>query len=157
MRAYVPVERSSLAALVADGRLAGPRDACAVTPALREWYAEGDDEDLEYAAQSRAADLSLALISEDSHPRRIVLAVDAQAEPAPGVDDLVGVTITGTILLSDVAAVLIDAPAAVPAVVAAIEALTGSSAEVPPEVEVLDEHELAWYAPEELNDLVSGL
>jgi hypothetical protein len=156
MRAYVPVHRRSLHEFVADGRLAGPRDACAVTPALRDWYAEGDDEDLEYAAQSRAADLSLALIAEDADPRRIVLAVDVPFELDPGVDDLVGVTITGAVVLSDVAAVLIDAPAAIPAVVAAIEALTRSIAEVPPEVEVLDEHELAWYAPEELNDLVSG-
>jgi hypothetical protein len=157
MRAYVPANRRSLTELVTDGRITGPRAACAVTPALRDWFPEGDDEDLEYAAQSRAADLSLALIVEDADPRRIVLAVDVAAELEPGVDDLVGVNVTGAIMRADVAAVLIDAPVAVPAVLAAIEALAGPSDEVPPEVEALDEHELAWYAPEELGDLVTGL
>jgi hypothetical protein len=155
MRAYVPGNRRALAELLADGHLTGPMPACAVTPALRDWYPEGDDEDLEYAAQSRAADLSLALIAEDADPRRIVLAVDVPTELDPGVDDLVGVYVTGFITLADVAAVLIDAPAAVAAVLAAIESLSGPSDEVPPEVEALDEHELAWYAPEELGDLVS--
>ena len=33
--------------------------AYAVTPALREWYAEGDAEELEYAALQEAARASL--------------------------------------------------------------------------------------------------
>jgi hypothetical protein len=155
MRVYVPCHRRSLADLVTHGRLAGPTSACAVTPALRSWYAEGDEEDLEYAAQSRAADLSLALVTTDDEPRRIVLAVDVTAEVDPAVDDLVGVAIPGEIAVDDVAAVLIDAPSAMAAVRAAAAALIDSTVDVPPEVEALDEHELTWYAPEELNDLVA--
>jgi hypothetical protein len=123
---------------------------------LRDWYAEGDDEDLEYAAQSRAADLSLALVADDEVPRRIVLAVDVAAEPDADVDDLVGVVVPGDVTLADVAAVLIDTDSAVPAVAAAATALIGSAVDVPPEVEALDEHELAWYAPEEVKDLLDG-
>ena len=140
--------------LIAMGTLAGPRAGCAVTPALRDWFADGDDEDLEYAAQSRAADLSLALVAGDHEPRRIILAVDVSAERDRDVDDLVGVVVPGDVNVSDVAAVLIDVRTAIPAVAAAATSLIGSTVDVPPEVETLDEHELAWYAPEEINGLL---
>jgi hypothetical protein len=51
VRVYVPATVPMLAELRASGRLgAGPTIAHAVTPALREWYAEGDEEELEYVA-----------------------------------------------------------------------------------------------------------
>jgi len=55
VRVYVPATLPMLAALRADGRLGtGTTEAHAVTPALREWYAEGDEEELEYVAFTRA-------------------------------------------------------------------------------------------------------
>ena len=46
MRIYLPGTMRDLARLRDDGALAGGFTAHAVTPALREWYAEGDDEEL---------------------------------------------------------------------------------------------------------------
>ena len=47
-----------------------PLTAFAVTPALREWYAAGDLEELEYAAMAEAARASLRLLDADldRHP-----------------------------------------------------------------------------------------
>src|SRR5687767_15893972 len=66
-----------LSALRAEGRLAGV-EAHAVTPALREWYAEGDQEELEYVAFSRAAQEALRLLHADpgAPRRRVVVSAD---------------------------------------------------------------------------------
>jgi hypothetical protein len=51
MRVYLPSTFAQLAAGVAAGSFGPPPLlAYAVTPALREWYASGDAEELEYAA-----------------------------------------------------------------------------------------------------------
>jgi len=49
-----------------------------VTPALREWYTEGDLEELEYVALTEAAQQGLALLAADpaAPRRRLVLAAD---------------------------------------------------------------------------------
>ena len=54
----------------------------AVTPALREAYASGDAEELEYAAMTEAARASLRLLAADpaAPPRRVVLAAEMPAE-----------------------------------------------------------------------------
>src|SRR5690606_30974356 len=59
-------------------RLVDAPTAFAVTPALREWYANGDSEELEYAALTHAARASLRLLAEDpdAPPRRVVVAAD---------------------------------------------------------------------------------
>jgi hypothetical protein len=154
MRVYLPFNQADLVELAASGVVPGPRPACAVTPALKQWFPEGDDEDLEYAATSRAADLSLGLVADDADPRRIVLALDAAAVIDAEVDELVGVTLHGEVRLSDVAAILVDAPAAKSAVKAAVVALGSSADAVPAEVMALDEHDLAWYAPSEVGALL---
>ena len=55
-----------------------PLHAFAVTPALREAYASGDDEELEYVAMPPAARQSLRLLAgdQDAPRRRVVLAAD---------------------------------------------------------------------------------
>ena len=52
--------------------------AFTVTPALREWYAQADLEELEYAALTHAARASLWLLlaDPDAPRRRVVLAAD---------------------------------------------------------------------------------
>jgi hypothetical protein len=155
MRIFIPVSQAMLRTLVRDGALPGPLDACAVTDALRAWYPEGDDEDLEFAAQSRAADLCLPLIVDDVPLRRLVLAADTLVERAPAVDELVGVRAISGLTLDTVVALFADSPEAEPALRAALAALASSAADVPPEVEVLDDHELAWFAPEELGPILS--
>jgi hypothetical protein len=157
MRIYLPLSQAMLRALFVDGRLPGPLDGCAVTPALREWFPEGDDEELEYAAQYRAADLSIPMIVGETPARRVVLAVDADAAAAVDVDDMVGVRIADGITLDEVAAVLADAPEAEAALLAAIEALSVGDEDVPAEVEALDEHGLAWFDPDELPAIVARI
>ncbi|MFY9338020.1 MAG: hypothetical protein WAO90_18720, partial [Mycobacterium sp.] len=82
MRVYIPATLPMLAELVADGSMQ-PRSgtAFAVTPALREAYAEGDDEELAEVALGEAARASLRLLSAESDdagkPRRAVVVADA--------------------------------------------------------------------------------
>src|SRR5258706_12399098 len=78
MRVYLPATMSQLAALRELGELTAPTEAHAVTPALREWYAEGDEEELEYVAFTRAAQAALRLLRHDGKVprRRVVVSVD---------------------------------------------------------------------------------
>jgi len=68
-----------LAALRSSGQLAPARFvAHAVTPALREWVCEGDEEELEYVAFTRAAQGALQLLRLDPQAprRRVVVSVE---------------------------------------------------------------------------------
>ena len=79
MRVYVPATLAMLQQLVADGSMQ-PRSgtAFAVTPALREAYSEGDDEELAEVAIGEAALASLRLLAADPDtlPRRAVVVAD---------------------------------------------------------------------------------
>ena len=56
MRVYLPATLPALAgALLAAEFGPAPMQAFTVTPALREWYAQADLEELEYAALTHAA------------------------------------------------------------------------------------------------------
>src|SRR4051795_3791113 len=82
VRVYVPATVPMLATLRDAGHLGdGPMLAHAVTPALREWYAEGDEEELEYVAFTRAAQGALQLLRHDpSAPRRrVVVSADVRS------------------------------------------------------------------------------
>ena len=65
-----------------------------MTPGLREWYAEGDEEELEYVAFTRAAQDALRLLRHDpaAPRRRVVVSADvrragrAGARPRAGVE-----------------------------------------------------------------------
>src|SRR3954451_4790373 len=88
MRVFVPATMPLLSVLRAEG-LPAPVAAHAVTGALREWYVEGDGEELEYAASTEAAAASLRLLAGGclGAPRRVVLAaelLDAQVRPVAG-------------------------------------------------------------------------
>ncbi|MGH3266625.1 MAG: DUF6912 family protein, partial [Trebonia sp.] len=80
MRVYLPSTMPGLAGILANGEVGQvPLRAFAVTPALREAYASGDDEELEYMAMLAAAKQSLRLLAADpaAPRRRVVLAADA--------------------------------------------------------------------------------
>ncbi len=65
-------------ALVAGQIGPAPVAGFAVTPALREWYASGDLEELEYVAMTQAARASLRMLHVDTKAprRRVVLAAE---------------------------------------------------------------------------------
>src|SRR3954470_9419933 len=79
MRVYLPSTLDGLGTLLAAREVGpAPLTAFAVTPALREWYAEGDQEELEYAASDPGAPASLVLLADEPgpRPRRVVVAAD---------------------------------------------------------------------------------
>ncbi|MFI1165415.1 DUF6912 family protein [Streptomyces sp. NPDC020801] len=167
MRVYVPLTLPGLAEAYRTGELgAGPLVAYAVTPALREWYLSDDIEELEYAALSRAALGSLRLLAgdPDAAPRRVVVAVDvpdaaATADPDRGLDPaaLGEVRVTGTVPLAKAAAVhadSADAEADVSAAARALEAADAGDDDAQFVVDGAEDHELLWYATQEIPNLV---
>ena len=79
MRVYLPATLSTLASLLRAGEISpAPVRGFAVTPALRESYASGDLEELEYVAMTHAGRASLRLLAADPDAprRRVVLAAD---------------------------------------------------------------------------------
>jgi hypothetical protein len=168
MRVYLPSTLPLLAA-VHTAREVGPVPLAghAVTPALREWYAEGDQEELEYAALTAATRASLRLLAADpSAPRRrVVLAAEIPDQSvfwAPGDasidgDDRSLVEITAPVPWKRLASGHVDDPAAVPDVTAAVEALTAADAgddDALFTVDGAEGHELLWYATQELPHLL---
>ncbi|MER6358636.1 hypothetical protein ABT186_44355 [Streptomyces sp. NPDC001634] len=167
MRVYVPLTLPGLADAYKTGELgAGPVVAYAVTPALREWYLSDDIEELEYAALSRSALASLRLLAaEPGAPRRrVVVAVDvpdgaAMADPDRGLDPaaLGEVRVAGTVPLAKAAAVHVDAAEAeadVTAAAEALEAADGGDDDAQFVVDGAEDHELLWYATQEIPNLV---
>ncbi|MDQ1540809.1 MAG: hypothetical protein QOH29_1535 [Actinomycetota bacterium] len=168
VRIYVPTTLAGLATTAADTGTPDGRvevapvgsTACAVTPALREWYREGDLEELEYAALTRAALGSLRLLAATSGDRRVVLAADVPDNALtlmPDVDPA-GVLMTDAVHLDLVVAAHVDDPAAAADVRAALAVLAAADAgddDARFVVESLDDHELQWYAVQEIPFLIA--
>jgi hypothetical protein len=151
--------------LVADQVLhARSGTAFAVTPTLREAYAEGDDDELADVALRDAALASLRLLAgegtSDLPPRRAVVVADVEdATPRPDLDDAV-VWLAGPLGYDDVIAAYVDNAEAEPVVVPAIEAIDAADlGDEDAEFVVGDaqDHDLAWYAPQELPFLLELL
>lgn len=159
MRVYIASTigrlRDALAAGVIDVRL-----GYAVTPALREWYVEGDQEELEYAAATVAARASLRLLADaGEQPRRVVLAVDLpdrDLRPAPA-EDRAAVRVGDPVPVSLIASALVDDPAAADDVrrgASAVAAADAGDDDAIFLVDSVEDHELAWFASSELAALV---
>ena len=162
MRVYLPATLPVLQRLLDTGRLDDPPlPAFAVTAALREWYAEGDQEELEYAALTLAARASVRLLDTDpdAPPRRAVVVAEAPDNavlPAPALDR--GAVTVGTVLtMADVQSVHVDDPAAEADVQAAVESVIAAdlgSEDAAFAMEQAEGHELQWYATQELGPLL---
>ncbi|GHE52291.1 DUF6912 family protein [Streptomyces capitiformicae] len=167
MRVYVPLTLPGLAEAYKTGELGdGPFVAYAVTPALREWYLSDDIEELEYAALNRAALASLRLLAGEPGAvrRRVVVAVDvadrdAVADPDRGLDPaaLGEVRVAGPVALAKAAAVHVDSVEAEGEVGEAVDAL-GAADQGDDDAQFIvdgaDDHELLWYATQEIPNLV---
>jgi uncharacterized protein DUF6912 len=151
--------------LVADRLLhARSGTAFAVTPTLREAYSDGDDDELAEVALREAALASLRLMAgegtSDLPPRRaVVVAEVAEATLRPDLDDAV-VRLPGPLTYDDVIAAYVDNADAEAAVLPAVEAVDAADlGDEDAEFIVGDaqDHDLAWYAPQELPFLLELL
>jgi hypothetical protein len=160
MRVYVPSTLPGLAEVLRTGEIPAGT-AYAVTPALREAYASGDTEELEYVALTAAARASLALLAANpaAEPRRLVLAADT---PEPIISDVAdqhpaAIAVTVPIGLADLVSAHVDDVEASPDVKAAAAALPAAEAgdeDAEFTVDQAEGHELGWYATQELPHLV---
>lgn len=169
MRVYIPATLAMLQQLVADGslRVLGGT-AFAVTPMIRESYAHGDEEQLAEVALRDAAMASLRLLAvqadspddDDLRPRRAVLVAEVDgASVRPDLDDAV-VRLAAPVGIGDVVAAYVDTTDAESAVAAAVEVIDGADlGDEDSELVVGDaqDHDLAWYAPQELPFLLELL
>jgi hypothetical protein len=161
-----------LSRLVADGSIFPVSGtAFAVTPTLREAYAEGDDDELAEVALSEAARASLRLLAIDDDAggsgaskslplRRAVLVADVEPVTLrPDLDDGV-VRVGGPVTVGDVVAAYVDTAAAETAVRAAMDVIDAADlGDEDAELAVGDalDHDLAWYATQELPFLLDLL
>jgi len=162
MRVYLPSTLPGLAGIFANAEIGpAPLRAFAVTPALREAYASGDDEELEYVAMLTAARQSLRLLGADPDAprRRVVLAVDvpdAAVSYQAYDDEPAAVRVAKAIPAAQLAAGHIDDLDAATDVAAAANAIAAADAgdrDASFDVDSAEAHELAWYATQELPDL----
>lgn len=168
MRVYIPATVLMLRTLNAAGELSAVTDtAFALTPMLRESYASGTSEELEYAAMLEAARASLRLLQAELEeepelvlPRRAVISADVDgATLRPDLDYAV-VKLAGPVQMKQVAAIHLDtsdAEEAVRAAAGVVDAADLGDSDAEFTLGEAEDHELAWYAPEELPFLLELL
>ncbi len=183
LRVYVPATVPMLRELVADREIRALNDtAFAVTPALREAYASGDDEELAEVAMAEAARASLRLLADEQAAdenavdsdsdddseapvrrpifRRTVIAADVDgATLRPDLDDAV-VRLSAPIAYDRIASVHVDLAEAEPEVAKAVDVIDAADLGESDAEFVLgdaEDHQLAWYAAQELPFLLDLL
>jgi hypothetical protein len=163
MRVYLPTTLAELASALVAGQLGpAPVVGFAVTPALREWYASGDLEELEYVAMMEAARASLRMLHSDTDAprRRVVLAAElAEADVIikNGFDKPGRIEVVLPVQFSDVVSGHVDDVDAIEdidAAAAALPAADAGDADAKFVVDGAEGHELLWYATQELLYLI---
>lgn len=159
MRVYLPATLPLLRTWLDAGRAPGGT-AYAVTPGLREWYREGDEEEMEYVAQQAAGRGSLALLAEAPMDprRRVVVAADVPDADVAVLDEPRGTVAVGVpVQVSAWASALVDDEDADGVVSVAASALARAQLgddDARFAVDEAEAYELAWYAVQELHTLV---
>jgi hypothetical protein len=161
-RVYLPATAPLLSSLRAEGGLTAPVTGHAVTPELREWYAEGDDEELEYVAFTRAAQDALHLLRRDpgAPRRRVVISADVDPADVLAADRDLGsssVSVGTRLTLDAVAAIHMDGVGAEADVAAAADVVDEAAAGDPDAqftVDGAEDHDLEWYDVTELDHLL---
>jgi hypothetical protein len=163
LRVYLPATLPLLRAWLDAGRAPGG-PAYAVTPALREWYWEADEEQLEYAAAQAAGRGSLRLLADEpmAPRRRVVVAVevaDADVAMAGGAvtgEPRAAVAVGVPVEVSRWASALVDDEDADGVISVAASALTRAELgddDAKFAVDEADAYELGWYAVQEIPTL----
>ena len=162
MRVYLPTTLTALVCLLRAGEIGpAPVRGYAVTPALREWYASGDLEELEYVAMAHAARASLRLLADDplAPSRRVVLAADVpdgQVRRGGGFDEPTLVEVGAPVTMDQVVSGHVDDLLAVDDIAEAAAALPAADKgddDAQFAVDGAEGHELLWYASQELGFL----
>jgi hypothetical protein len=162
VRVYLPATFTVLDRL-ADERVlpTTPGRAFAVTGALREWYAEGDGEELEYAATMAAAHDAIRLLAVDpiAERRRVVVAADVPDEWVTPTPDFhpAAVTIARPVPYDLLESLLVDGASAGEVVRRAGAVILRADAGDPEaqfEVDATDDEALEWYTLAELEELI---
>jgi hypothetical protein len=165
IQVYIPATLAMLRQLVTDGSLWPVNGtAFAVTPTLREAYAEGDEDELADVALREAALASLRLLAADTdqtvRPRRAVLSAEVNdVKFRPDLDDAV-VRLGAPVAIDQVVAAYVDNADAEQAVTKAIEVIDAADlGDEDADLIVGDaqDHDLAWYANQELPFLLDLL
>jgi len=159
MRVFLPSTLPALAQALQAGQVGpGPVPGFAVTPSLREAYASGDEEELEYVAMTEAARASLRMLAQDpaAPPRRVVLAVEIPTEQVK-LDardkEPARVLIGEAVAVERLASAHVDDAEAGADVRAAADALPAADAgdeDASFAVDGAEGYELGWYATQEL-------
>ena len=133
-RVYVPATLGSLARFTGEGGIGPtPVHAHAVTEWLRAAWPEADEEEWEYAALMAAADASLALLTEEDLPRRVVVVAEAAD------------------FIEDPGSTALTVDSAIP--MRAVHAVHADTVDINPSVpEQLGE--LGWFGVQEISDLL---
>src|SRR6266699_6411280 len=171
MRVFLPSTLPALAEALRAGQVGsstgsalsespdpGQQPGYAVTPTLREAYASGDEEELEYTALTEAARASLRMLADDpaAPPRRVVLAAELPADEVKldaRNDEPARVLIGAAVPVKLLASAHVDDAEAGADVRAAADALPAADAgdeDAKFAVDGAEGHELGWYATQEL-------
>lgn len=156
-RVYLPMSAASLRRAREAGHFGpAPLRGHAVTPAVVEELPDATEEEREYSALTAAALDSLTLVADEDPQRRMVAAVDVAAwEPATSSEGLTAVVVGDPVPLRRLASVLVDTLDA-EADVAAARRAEMDSATAAELVERCLEHDLGWYAAQELDQLLDS-
>lgn len=162
MRVFLPATLAQLAELVRARRLEPPSAGHAVTARLIAAWPDEIEEGRDYAALMAAAFDSLLLLAGTDERRRVVIAADVplrvvETSSVTDADELTAVVVTEAVGIEQVVSVHVDDAAAATDVDAALTvlpaALDGDAAAL--DVVALEDHELLWYARQEIPDLLT--
>lgn len=157
-RVYVPSTTGRLRELLVSGGLGpAPLLAHAVTDELRDALREVGEEEWEYDALMSAAQDSLGLIGEGDRPLRVVVVAEAESVTPQEEGEESLVEVDAVVPLAKVVAVHMDSADAADAVAGARDAWPAAQAGDADAQELLDaclDHELGWYATQEIGSLV---